>query len=188
MEHSISGNSDTLSFDIRKFSGGYNESRFDMYFPRKGVQLPIPKTDSFSNTLKGFREGAPSFCEHYWKAYLYSIERHCGEWENRLHAPDADRIPCEMMMLAGVLQVDDKILQASFKRLYGRFIDAKETLISEGELLTVAFALWNPVWTEYTRCKTWREFVAGLNNQFNAQQERKARQEAALAELLTELV
>lgn len=158
-----------------------------MYFPRKGVQLPVPKIDSFSSTLEGFRETVPPICEHYWKNYLYSIERHCGEWDNRLDVPDEDHIPVEMMMLAGVLQVDDKILQASFKRLYGRFIDTKKTLISEGELLTVAFALWNPVWTEYTSCKTWREFVARLNNQFKAQEERKARQEAAMAELLTEL-
>lgn len=186
---SLSGNSNTLSFDLRKFAGGYNESRFSMYFPTKGVQLPIPKVDSFSSTLEGFRRDIPALCESSWDRYLLRSEHHCGlEHRGCAALPDGDRIPCEMMMLAGVLQVDDKILQASFKRLYGRFIDAEDTPISEDELRTVAFALWNPFFVHYKHGDTWAEFVDGRNLQHSIRLQQQARQEAALAELLTELV
>ena len=189
MQQLKSGNKDNLSFDFSKFAGGYSESRFNMYFPKKGVQLPTPNRNSFSNTLEVFKESLPDDCVAYWKRYLYAIERHCGEWQDRgcVALPDNARIPVEMMMLAGVLQVDETILQASFKRLFGYFIEEKETLITEDELLTVAFALWNPIWTEYKSGKTWREFVDGLNLQHSIRVQHEARQQAVLAELLTEL-
>lgn len=160
-----------------------------MYFPRKGVQLPIPKVDSFSSTLEGFRRDIPASCESIWNRYLLRSELHCGlEHRGCAALPDADRIPCEMMMLAGVLQVDDKILQASFKRLYGRFIDAEDTPISSDELLTVAFALWNPFFVHYKNGDNWSDFVDGLNRLHSVRLQQQARQEAAMAELLTELV
>ncbi len=177
-----------LEFDYRKFAACFRDERFDMYFPTKGLHLPIPSGDFLVNTLEAWEAEWPGVSAGYWRDYILAVVQHCGEWHNRVDVPDEHRIPMSVMMIAGLLQADRKIVQAGFKRLYGRFIDEKTTAITHNELRTVAFALWNPIFVEYKRGETWIEFVDGLNRHHTIREQQKARRQAAIADLLTELV
>ena len=89
-------------------------------------------------------------------------------------------------MVAGVLQLDRKYLEAAFKRLYGRWIK-EDTIITFEQLHTVGFALFNPLFQEFRSTgDSWEGYVKTLNQQHRLKLQREQRRKAQLADLLTE--
>ena len=169
------------AFDYAKFRGGYRPDRLDPNFPERGVFLPIPNHQEFGNTLDGWDMTFPQKCEQLFGYYLGDITSICS-WETRIQLPEECLIEQKNMMVAGLLQLDRKIVRAAYKRLYGHTSN-KLTKISFDQLRSIAFALWNPIWATYRGSQTWAEFIHSQNRIH----QREVRRQAQVDELLAEL-
>ncbi len=176
-------NKEILEFDFCKFAGGYKESYFDMYFPNKGIKLPIPIENYSSDTFANIEHIWPYKCSGLWRTYIGNVVKECGTWGNRWSLPEDCLIPNDELMIAAVLQIDRKILKASFKRLYGSTLN-EDSWITEDQLLTVAFALWNPPFRIYQQRQTWAGFVDALNCRQSIRDQQNARRAAQIADLI----
>ena len=175
-----------LTFSYEKFAAGFTKARLDMLFPDRGVTLPYSSSAFLCNTISQWEADFPECCEGYFNDYIAAVVEHCGTWDKRMMLPHEHLIPAAPRMVAGVLQLDRKYLQAAFKRLYGRWIE-DSTIITFEQLHTVAFALWNPLFQEFRGTDdNWEGYVKGLNRQHKLKVEREQRREAQLADLLTE--
>ena len=175
-----------LTFSYEKFAAGFTKARLDMLFPDRGVVLEYLPIGFLCNTISEWESDFPECCEGYFNNYVAAVVEHCGTWDKRMMLPHEHLIPMKPRMVAGVLQLDRKYLQAGFKRLYGRWIE-DDTLLTYEQLHTVAHALWNPLFHEYQSTgDNWEGFVKELNRQHHWKVQREKRREAQLADLLTE--
>lgn len=181
-----------LIFDYKKFAIGFQKRRLDMLFPKPGVHLNYIADGFLCNTISAWDSEFPSCCEGYWNDYINAVVTHCGTWDNRVRIPEELTIPRHAQMVAGVLQLDRKYLQAAFKRLYGIWI-TEDTLITYKQLGMCALALFNPMFGEVENCENWAAYVEDLNHQHRMAELREAakkaqeeRRESQIADLLTE--
>lgn len=175
-----------LEFSFQKFGGCWREEHLNMCFPDRDVLLPYSPSGFLCNTIAAWEADYPEACEGMWRDYIHAAIRECGEWNNRVMLPREYLIPLRYQMIAGVLNVDRRYLEAAFKRLYGRWIKP-DTIITDSQLEACAHALWNPIWLEYRGEQNWAEYCDQLNRKHRIEVARKERQQAQIADLLSEL-
>ena len=171
------------AFDYEKFAAGWQKRHLNMLFPEPGVLLQDTTGDGFSKTLSQWDSEFPEICEGHWEQYICEVFARCGSWDKRCNLPLGEGLPAEPQMVAGVLQLDRKYLQAAIKKLYGVSIKPS-TLIAYGQLVMSGYALFNrdPVFA--SDLIHWAKYVEELNRQHQLKKAAEQRRESQIRELL----
>lgn len=131
-------------FSFRNFAGYYQVNRIDPLFPARGIDVLqlLPKDAGFDyDTLDYHLYWTHRGAQEVWQEYLQKhVDLGVTDWFDRFEALDSiEPISDHAMRMAGLVQLDPKLVKAGHKRLFGHVPDK----FDGWHLQLVAAALWN---------------------------------------------
>jgi len=150
---------DAPAFDWSFFPGSFRPANFCVRLPDEGVTVtPYPHGSRARRDLTDWRYHLRAKGDAAYRFYVRNVVEMGLSWSERVRVPHACVPQGELCLMAGVVQLEDRLIQATAKRLFGSVPEK----FSEAELRTIGFALWNPWWA-YAPSQNWAQKLSTEN-------------------------
>lgn len=167
---------DAPAFDWSFFPGSFRPANFSVSLPDEGVVItPYSFGRRARRDLVDWRYHLRAKGDAAYRFYVRNVVEMGVSWSERVRVPHECVPKGELCLLAGVVQLEDRLIHATAKRLFGSVPEE----FSEAELRTIGFALWHPWWA-YAPNQTWAQKLEAENMRHR----RKTRNEEKIAGLL----